>query len=647
MPYAGVVYKLDAAGQETILPIAQVLDARIQTLTAPPPYYRAAARRFLAFLQTDFPRVLQLSELRRDPHLLGWVRSLCEQDPPLSNSSRRIYLLALRRLLHDFASEGHALPSEFILAEDFPPRPSALSPNRNRPLKPQLVRTDVPRFQPHPLFAILDTRIQTLAITLRPQTVRSYRVAARRFLSYLQTDFPQLSCFSELCRDPHLLGWFRSICQQQPPLSAETRHLYILKLRCLLHELDSDGCPVQPGLILPEDIPSRPRRHNHDRPSPPSPPRFQEVFDARIHILATTLRPATVENYRLAARRFLCFLQTDFPQLLHLSQLRRDPHLFGWFRHLCQQHPPLSTSTRQKYLLDLRRLLHDLASEGHPLPPGLILPEDIPSRPRYLPRALSPEEDQRLQQELRRMNDLRSNALLLTRATGIRIGQCINLASECLRSLGHSQWALHVPLGKLHTERLVPIDEDVRHIVTRLLTQRALDPSSRLDTSTGLLLPRSGNPKALYYALSRALKEAAERVSCHRVTCHRLRHTFATEMVRLGVGLPALMKLLGHKDIRMTLRYVQVTQQDLQREFQLARQTAAHHHLIPKLPLPAPLSVTADLAGIQRALTATRHLLETYRRQLTDEKTRRKLQRLDKRLLDVASQVDQIATTEK
>jgi len=26
-------------------------------------------------------------------------------------------------------------------------------------------------------------------------------------------------------------------------------------------------------------------------------------------------------------------------------------------------------------------------------------------------------------------------------------------------------------------------------------------------------------------------------------------------MLRLGVSLPALMQLLGHKDIRMTLRY--------------------------------------------------------------------------------------------
>ncbi len=69
------------------------------------------------------------------------------------------------------------------------------------------------------------------------------------------------------------------------------------------------------------------------------------------------------------------------------------------------------------------------------------------------------------------------------------------------------------------------------------------------------------------------LAAAAQRARCSGpATPHRLRHTFAAGMLRLGVSLPALMQLLGHKDIRMTLRYVQVTQQDLQREFHRARQ---------------------------------------------------------------------------
>ncbi|RPI94883.1 MAG: hypothetical protein EHM39_12045, partial [Chloroflexi bacterium] len=38
-------------------------------------------------------------------------------------------------------------------------------------------------------------------------------------------------------------------------------------------------------------------------------------------------------------------------------------------------------------------------------------------------------------------------------------------------------------------------------------------------------------------------------------------------MVRSGVTLPALMKLLGHTDPGMTMRYVDVAANDLQREF--------------------------------------------------------------------------------
>jgi hypothetical protein len=45
-------------------------------------------------------------------------------------------------------------------------------------------------------------------------------------------------------------------------------------------------------------------------------------------------------------------------------------------------------------------------------------------------------------------------------------------------------------------------------------------------------------------------------------------------------------------------------------------------------------------------LVATRHLLEMYRRQLSDEKPKRRLQRLDRRLLDIAVQLDRITTAE-
>jgi site-specific recombinase XerD len=375
--------------------------------------------------------------------------------------------------------------------------------------------------------------------------------------------------------------------------------------------------------------------------------KLERLFETQIQTLALSLRPGTVKAYRCTAHRFLAHLHAAFPQLRQLSELRRDPHLLSWFRSLSERQPPLSNATRISHLLLLRRLLNDLAANGHCLPPDLIHREDFPPPPRYLPRPLSPQDDQLLQQELRRTDDLAANALLLIRATGLRIGECANLSLDCLREVGPDQWAVHVPLGKLHTERLVPADPEVRRIVARILALRTVTRSSRLAKSQGLLLPRRSSHRALLAALRSALARAAKRAGCSsHVIPHRLRHSFATEMLRLGVSLPALMKLLGHKDITMTLRYVQVTQQDLQREFHQARQNAPQLHRLPARSLPTEVP-SADLPGICRAVSATRHLLEMYRRRLRDEKAKRKLQRLDRRLLGVATELERIPDDEK
>ncbi len=92
----------------------------------------------------------------------------------------------------------------------------------------------------------------------------------------------------------------------------------------------------------------------------------------------------------------------------------------------------------------------------------------------------------------------------------------------------------------------------------------------------------------------------------------------------------------------------EVTQLDLQREFHLARHHAVHPHHIPQLSrVSSGLSTTSDVPGIRATVTAARHLLEMYRRQLQDEKARHKAQCLGKRLLRVALELDRLPTAEK
>lgn len=78
-----------------------------------------------------------------------------------------------------------------------------------------------------------------------------------------------------------------------------------------------------------------------------SQPTLEQLFEGPIQVLATTLQPQTVKQYRACVRSFLAYLHARFPHLHKLSQLRRDPHLLGWFRFLCQHDPPLCNLVRE------------------------------------------------------------------------------------------------------------------------------------------------------------------------------------------------------------------------------------------------------------------------------------------------------------
>jgi site-specific recombinase XerD len=321
-----------------------------------------------------------------------------------------------------------------------------------------------------------------------------------------------------------------------------------------------------------------------------------------------------------------------------LRQLRRDPHILDWLTLLRSHQPPLAKQTYAHYVIRLRRILEELAwTKGVPLLTRLVRSDDIPSPDRCLPRPLTAEHDQLIQQELLRRDDRDSNALLLLRHTGMRIGECLDLPSDCLRRIGQDQSAIHVPLGKLRTERLVPADSFVCRIVDRLRSLRCQDPRD----ANGFLLSRPHGRMALGSELRTALHEIAAAVGIKtRIVPHQFRHSFGTEMLRAGVSLPVLMKLLGHKSPNMTMRYLEVSLLDVQHEFELARQQP--RHLLPTLTTPSVSSATPDLSSLLGSLQVAQHVLEMYRRTLPAGATRRLLDRLANRLTKIASEARSI-----
>jgi site-specific recombinase XerD len=363
------------------------------------------------------------------------------------------------------------------------------------------------------------------------------------------------------------------------------------------------------------------------------------IFDRAVDSFSVSLSPDTTRHHRGTARNFLSYLGADHPNVQRLDQLRREPHLLGWMSHLRSQVPPLVTASFINRLISLRTICNELAcTEQLPELAHLIRREDLPRLPQRLPRPLTAEQDQLLQQEFLRRNDLGGNVLLLIRHTGMRIGECADLSSDCLRSTGRDQWAIHVPLGKLKTERMVPVDSFVCELVQRLRFFRSLDPLP----ADGRLLARPRTKQALVRQLRDYLHQICHAIGLStRIVPHQFRHTFATEMLRAGVSFLAVMKLLGHTCPEMTIRYLDVALHDLQREFEVAR--SKPRHLVPQPKAPSVL-VRAGLDGVIDSLLAAQHVLEMFRREMPIGTSRRHLDRLSNRLTKILIEARNLAT---
>ena len=356
-------------------------------------------------------------------------------------------------------------------------------------------------------------------------------------------------------------------------------------------------------------------------------------FHRAIESFTAAISPDSARQYRGTARHFLIYLSEDHPAVCSLDQLHRDPHILGWFAHLRSHTPPLAQAVYVRHLLFLRSILEELARTAQlPDLAHLIRREDLPRTPQRLPRPLTAEQDRLLQQELLRRNDLPANVFLLLRHTGMRIGECVDLSYDCLHHVGPDRWAIHVPLGKLKTERMVPVDSFVCELVQRLRFFRSFDPLP----ADGRLLARHKGKPTLIKQLRPYLSDAAAAVGISRhIVPHQLRHTYATGMVRAGVSLPALMTLLGHVKAEMSMKYVQVAGDDLQREFLLARSQPRHLAPQPKAPAMSP---RAGLDGVSDALLFAQHAIEMFRRSLPDGPPRRCLDRLSNRLTKILSE---------
>jgi len=303
-------------------------------------------------------------------------------------------------------------------------------------------------------------------------------------------------------------------------------------------------------------------------------PEIRRVALRYLEVVATTLRPSTVGLRADSLIVFGEYLAVHHPDVRRLDQLERT-HIDGFlvwnhrrpWRGWLARDQPVSASVSKRAVVDLRAFFDDLAVWGWAQRPPrpLLFAGDVPRLDRPLPRALAPDNDRDLMTAVNALADpFARHGLTILRGTGMRLGELLDLELDCLWDFGPRGTWVKVPLGKLGTERTVPLDDTTLAAFDSWMaqrgTQRALPHPRHANPTDFLFVARGRRLSAfrLRHGLDDAVAAAGLRGpgdAALRVTPHQLRHTYGTTLVNAGMSLQALMALMGHVSAEMTLRY--------------------------------------------------------------------------------------------
>ena len=282
---------------------------------------------------------------------------------------------------------------------------------------------------------------------------------------------------------------------------------------------------------------------------------------------AVTLAPSTIVSAEGVYRRFGLWLIDQDPEVRGAADIDRT-HVEAFKLKLSTDlgsttGRPLATNTRRQRLRMLKVFFDRIIDwDYHDAPRrNPIIHGDVPPRPEPLPKFLDDAEMAAFMHQAETEPDpLRKLCVLLLARTGMRVGELTNLPADPVVLLGKHHW-LHVPIGKLRTDRIIPLHPELIDLITNYQHANAglIAATGRLCTDTTSAAGR--------HRVARMVNRIAKRAGIEHVHPHRLRHTFATQAINRGMRLESVAEMLGHKNLDMTLVYARIANRTVAEEY--------------------------------------------------------------------------------
>jgi site-specific recombinase XerD len=294
-------------------------------------------------------------------------------------------------------------------------------------------------------------------------------------------------------------------------------------------------------------------------------PDITDVMVRYVEQVACILRPGSVVGTDLDLRSFATYLIERHPQVRSVAAIGR-PQIEGYKPWLLarpgQNKPHPAPATIAHRLGVLRMFFVRIDEWGWPEAPPRVpmFHGDIPAQDHALPKALDDPSASALlraaQTDKRQLVGLTVEVLL---RTGLRVGEYCSLSADAVVLIGDTYW-LHVPVGKLHEDRYLPLHP---HLVELIGAYRA----AHVTPGHELLIPYENGRQLDRHAVTRFINKAGAAAGLPHINPHRLRHTLATQAINRGMSLEAIAAMLGHKSLDMTLVYARIANRTVAQEY--------------------------------------------------------------------------------
>jgi integrase/recombinase XerD len=302
----------------------------------------------------------------------------------------------------------------------------------------------------------------------------------------------------------------------------------------------------------------------------------------RTHCTARGMKASTIASYEACLRQFMSYVEVKLANKAPSEVVARDVLEYLQYLRTDRKNADAAVS---RSLVILKCFYRALVAMEHlkPTENPLVHFPKVKAAPSKLPVYLSEEEVTRLLKSPPGDTVLmvRDRAILgLLYGTGIRASECstlmeedVDLENKCIRVT-----------GKGGHQRSVPLNSRVMTVMKAYRQARGkIDPKACFFLS----LRRKQMTRGAIY--ERVRKWAAVAKIEKAMSPHRLRHTFATHLVKAGVGIVTIRDLLGHRQISSTQIYLHTTAHDLKEAVEkhpIKRLAADLEQLLPGVKLP-------------------------------------------------------------